>query len=324
MTVPVRMIGYLLWDLANSVAGWNRVAEVLDVEDRVVHGDVGPRTAGAADVDVSSVDFAYDAGVPVLTDLDLTVSPGRTVAVVGPTGSGKSTLALLLARLWDPDDGTVRLDGRDVRALAPGVLPREVAFVSQEAFLFDDSIADNVALGDPAISDDDVRSALEVAGATDVIAALPEGIHTVIGERGTTLSGGQRQRVALARAIVRRPRLLVLDDATSAVDPSVEAAILRRLREADLPSTVVIVAYRRASIVLADEVIYLESGRVIDHGTHTEVLGRTPGYARLLQAYEDDAARRREERTDPSSTRSRPPTSPEARRPDDPAGKDHA
>jgi ABC-type multidrug transport system fused ATPase/permease subunit len=324
MTVPVRLIGYLLWDLANSVAGWNRGAEVLDVEDRVVHGEVGPRTEGAADVDVTAVDFAYEAGVPVLTGLDLTVSPGRTVAVVGPTGSGKSTLALLLARLWDPDDGTVRLDGRDVRALAPGVLPSEVAFVSQEAFLFDDSIADNVALGDPAIGDDDVRAALEVAGAASFVAALPDGIHTVIGERGTTLSGGQRQRVALARAIVRRPRLLVLDDATSAVDPSVEAAILRRLREADLPSTVVIVAYRRASIVLADEVIYLEDGRVIDHGTHPEVLGRTPGYARLLQAYEDDATRRREERTDPSSKRSRPPTSPEARRPDDAAGKDHA
>jgi ATP-binding cassette, subfamily B, bacterial len=324
MTVPIRLIGYLLWDLANSVAGWNRVAEVLAVEDRVAHGDVGTVHAGPADVAVSGVAFGYEPGMPVLSGLDVTVGPGRTVAVVGPTGSGKSTFALLLARLWDPDDGTVRLDGRDLRALAPGVVPSEVAFVPQEAFLFDDTVAGNVALGDPSIDDDAVVSALGVAGASGFVSALPEGIHTRIGERGTTLSGGQRQRIALARAVARRPRLLVLDDATSAVDPSVEAAILRRLREADLPSTVVIVAYRRASIVLADEVIYLEEGRVVDHGPHAEVLARTAGYARLLQAYEDDAARRREERADGAVRRVRPPTSPDAKRPDDAAGKDHA
>ena len=255
MSVPIRLIGYLLWDLANSVAGWNRVAEVLAAEEAVVHGTTARREEGAADVALTDVGFGYEPGVPVLSGLELSIRPGTTVAVVGPTGSGKSTLALLLARLWDPDTGAIRLDGRDLRALAPGVVPEEVAFVPQETFLFDDTVRGNVTLGSDAIDDARVREALEVAGAARFVAALPGGLDARLGERGTTLSGGQRQRLALARAVARRPRLLVLDDATSAVDPSVEAGILQRLRDAELPATVVIVAYRRASIVLADEVV---------------------------------------------------------------------
>ncbi|MEY3019411.1 MAG: hypothetical protein RLZZ272_395 [Actinomycetota bacterium] len=323
MTVPIRLIGYLLWDLANSVAGWNRVAEVLAAGDRVAHGRAAPVADGAADVALAGVGFGYEPDTPVLHDLSLTIRPGTTVAVVGPTGSGKSTLALLLARLWDPDTGAIRLDGRDLRSLAPGVVPEEVAFVPQEAFLFDDTVRGNVVLGAPDLDDARVLEALEVAGAARFVAALPEGLDTRLGERGTTLSGGQRQRLALARAIVRRPRLLVLDDATSAVDPSVEAGILRRLRDAELPATVVIVAYRRASIVLADEVVYVEEGRVVDVGSHDDLLRRSPGYARLLTAYETDAARRRDEATS-AGPRVRPPTSPDAKRPDDPAGRDRA
>lgn len=324
MSVPIRLIGYLLWDLANSVAGWNRVAEVLGARETIAHGTTARREDGAADVALTDVGFGYEPGAPVLHDLALTIRPGTTVAVVGPTGSGKSTLALLLARLWDPDNGEIRLDGRDLRALAPGVVPEEVAFVPQEAFLFDDTVRGNVTLGAPGIDDARVREALGVAGATRFVDALAEGLDAHLGERGTTLSGGQRQRLALARAIVRRPRLLVLDDATSAVDPSVEAGILQRLRDADLPATVVIVAYRRASIVLADEVVYVEDGRVQDVGPHEELLRRSPGYARLLTAYETDAARRRGESVANPSTRVRPPTSPDAKRPDDPVGRDHA
>jgi ATP-binding cassette, subfamily B, bacterial len=292
LTVPVRMLGYLMWDTANSVAGWTRVAEVLDEDDLVAYGTVGavdPTSAAAVEAD--GVDFAYPDAAPVLAGLDLRIPAGRTIAVVGPTASGKSTLALLLARLWDPVSGEVRIDRRDLRDLAPGVVPNEVAYVAQDAFLFDDDVRGNVTLG-ADLDDDEVEHALRLAGADRFVAALPQGLDTRLGERGTTLSGGQQQRLALARALVRSPRLLILDDATSAVDPSVESAIIEGLRAAELPSTIVVVAHRRSSIVLADEVVHIEDGRVVAQGSHEQLLADDPGYAVLLQAYERDAAAR--------------------------------
>lgn len=323
LAVPIRLVGYLLWDTANSVAGWRRVRGVLDVEDRVRHGSLPPANVrDGAELTADGVTFGYDADEPVLRGLELEVPAGRTVAVVGPTASGKSTLALLLARLWDPQDGSIRLAGRDLRDLAAGAVPVEVAYVAQESFLFDDTVLGNVALGGEDVTDEAVWEALRLANADGFVAALPDGLHTQLGERGATLSGGQQQRIALARAVVRRPRLLVLDDATSAVDPSVEVAILRGLKGAQLPSTVVVVAYRRSSIVLADEVVYVERGRVIAQGTHGELMRRVPGYAALLQAYEEDAARRREEIGQGQPPRRRPPVPPDASRSDEAAGRE--
>jgi ABC-type multidrug transport system fused ATPase/permease subunit len=204
-------------------------------------------------------------------------------------------LASLLVRLLDPASGAIRLDDVDLRHLAAGQVPAAAALVPQQTFLFDDTVRGNVALGLP-VSDDDIWDALAVAQADGFIAALPLGLDTEIGERGASLSGGQRQRLALARALVRRPRLLVLDDATSSVDPHVEAAILAGLRSADLASTVVVVAYRKATIALADEVIYIEQGRVLGRGTHEELLTTSPGYARLVTAYERAEAEREAER----------------------------
>src|SRR5690606_1649277 len=216
-------------------------------------------------------------------------------ALVGPTGAGKSTLTMLLARLVDPDRGEVLVNGVDARHYAPGELSRAVALVPQTTFVFDDSVRDNITLG-MDVDDAAVWQALRLARADSFVAALPQGLDTRLGERGTTLCGGQRQRLALARALVRRPRLLILDDATSAVDPQVEAQILGGLREADLArATVVVVAYRRATIELADEVVYLEQGTVRDRGTHEELLVRSPGYHRLVTAYEQAAAQRRAE-----------------------------
>lgn len=296
LAVPMRLMGWVFWDLAHSLAGWRRVEAVLAADDFVVYGDLtaDPRPTGAA-VDGHEVGFGYADGDAVLAGVELAIPPGRTVALVGPTGSGKSTLAMLLVRLWDPSTGAIALDGRDLRRFSRAELPREAAFVPQEAFLFNDDIRGNITLGMP-ISEDRVLAAIRLAGADGFIAELPQGLATRIGERGTTLSGGQRQRVALARALARRPRLLVLDDATSAVDPSVESEILRGLRDAALPSTVVVVAYRPSSIALADTVVFLDEGRVVAHGRHVDLLATQPGYARLLQAYEEDATARRAER----------------------------
>jgi len=291
---PLRLIGFVLWEISGSLAAWNRVDAVLAIHQEVSYGALQPsRDPSGAGVSSESVEFSYEPGDPVLTDVAIEIPTGTTVAVVGPTGSGKSTLATLLARLWDPSDGAIRIDGRDLRDFARSALPGEVAFVGQDVFLFDDTVRGNVAFG-VDVTDDEVIEAAMLAGAHEFIQTLPEQYATRLGERGTSLSGGQRQRIALARALVRRPRLLILDDATSAVDPSVETQILSGLKSSAMPSTIVVVAYRRSSIALADEVIYVERGRVLAQGTHDRLLQEVSGYARLLQAYEEDARLRAE------------------------------
>jgi ABC-type multidrug transport system fused ATPase/permease subunit len=200
-----------------------------------------------------------------------------------------------MARLWDPVSGSIHIGSRDLRDFARSALAGEVAFVGQDVFLFDDTVEGNIAFGVDVSHGDVVRAAI-MANAHDFIMELPDAYRTQLGERGTSLSGGQRQRIALARALVRRPRLLILDDATSAVDPSIETSILAGLRRAELPATVVVVAYRRSSILLADEVIYVEGGRIVGQGTHEELMFTVPGYSRLLQAYEEDAAARAAQR----------------------------
>jgi ABC-type multidrug transport system fused ATPase/permease subunit len=287
LTIPIRVIGFVLWDIAHSSAAWTRVQAVHDASEIVTYGAMGSREVGTgAAIDTTPISFSYGDD-PVLRDLDMPIPPGRTVAIVGPTGSGKSTLATLLARLWDPDSGVIRLDDRDLRDFARSALPGEVAFVAQEAFLFDGTVRGNIAIGG---SPDEraVAHAAAMAGAAEFIETLPHTYETLLGERGTTLSGGQRQRLALARALVRTPRLLILDDATSSVDSSVEAEILESLKRAELPSTIVIVAYRRASILLADEIIYLEEGRILGRGPHEQLL-RIPGYAKILEAYDENS-----------------------------------
>ncbi|MEX5631678.1 ABC transporter ATP-binding protein [Parafrankia sp. FMc2] len=247
-------------------------------------------SASAADADA---DAAAAAGVDrqALAAVTFEVRPGRVVALTGRTGAGKSTLVNLLARLVDPDAGTVRVDGTDLRDLAAGEVARAVALVPQQTFLFDDTVRANVTLG-LDLGDDEVWEALRRAQADRFVRTLPGGLDTRVGERGTTLSGGQRQRIGLARALVRQPRMLILDDATSSVDPRIEASILADLRQRAGASTVVIVAYRRSTVELADEVVFLADGRVAAQGTHAELLARSPGYAELLTAY-DGAAQAR-------------------------------
>jgi ATP-binding cassette, subfamily B, bacterial len=293
---PIRAIGWVLGDLPRAVVGYARVEAVLANEEHTDYGDtrLAPEHAAAA-LELDGVGFAYETApdTPVLRGVSAAIAPGRTVAVVGATGAGKSTLAALLARLADPVAGSIRLDGTDLRDLARGEVPAAVALVAQQTFLFGESVRENVTLGAER-SDAEIRAALGTAQAEKFVKALPDGLDTVIGERGTTLSGGQRQRLALARALVRRPRLLVLDDCTSAVDPSVEAAILGGLKDGALGATVVVIAYRKATVALADEVLFLENGVIADHGTHEELLERCAGYRDLITAYaraaDDDTA----------------------------------
>jgi ATP-binding cassette, subfamily B, bacterial len=326
VALPVRVFGWLLGELPRAVVGFDRVQRVLTaVGDMVYGGERGSGSGGAAtametvayhhpagpredlsgpttptatdpapvEVDVDGPAAAEDGAGPAdgmdrtrgVSSVSFDVDAGRTVAMVGPTGSGKSTVASLLVRLIDPDVGTVRFDGRDVRDLSRDELAANVAIVFQEAFLFDDTVRGNITLGGD-FSDAEVVAAATLAQAHGFITQLEHGYETQVGERGATLSGGQRQRIALARALIRQPRLLVLDDATSAVDPAVESEILRGLSDAELPSTVVVVAYRKGSITLADEVVFVRDGAIQARGSHEELLESSPHYANLVTAYE--------------------------------------
>jgi ATP-binding cassette subfamily B protein len=285
---PLRLIGYVLGDMPRAVAGYERVAEVLAeplpaARPAPAATAEGTLPGGPPELVVDRVGYGYVPGAEVLHEVSFRVPAGDTVALVGPTGSGKSTLAMLLARLLEPDRGRIRLGGRDLPELDEGELAAAVSIAFQEPFLFATSVADNIRL---ERHQDGVVDAARLAQADEFVTRLPDGYDTVVGERGATLSGGQRQRVAVARALAGRPRLLVLDDATSSVDPVTEAAILGAL-EGHLPSTTtVVVASRLATIALADRVLYLEEGRLVADGDHDRLLATTPGYARLVRAYE--------------------------------------
>jgi ATP-binding cassette, subfamily B, bacterial len=266
------------------LAASGRITEVLEAEpalrdprhpeelERPVHGDVR----------LQDVSFGHEDGHPVLDGLDLHVAPGESLALVGATGSGKSTVAGLLARLYDPDGGSVQLDGHDLRELRLVDVRRAVALVFEETFLFSESVRENIRLGRPEASDDEVQRAAELAGAAAFVNDLPDRYDTVLGERGFSLSGGQRQRVAIARAILADPALLVLDDATSAVDATKEHEIRAALGEVMRGRTTLVIAHRPATIALADRVAVLEGGRIVEQGTHAELIARSPRYRALL------------------------------------------
>lgn len=295
LSFPVRAIGWVLSEMPRSVVGWDRLSEVLDADEQLSYGSQSMPGDRPPAVRVSGLTHRYaGAAAPVLDDVGFVVPAGSTTAIVGPTGGGKSTLAALLVRLFDPEAGRVTYDDTDVRELSAAALAGTAALVPQQAFLLADSVRANVTLG-LTYDDESVWVALRRAQADGFVRALAGGLDSVLGEGGATLSGGQRQRLALARALVRNPAVLVLDDATSAVDPPVEAGILASLR-GEVPSTLILIAHRRATIELADQVVLLAEGRVRDTGTHDELLARSAGYRALLTAYDRDEVHEQDDR----------------------------
>ncbi|MEY4230081.1 MAG: hypothetical protein RLZZ362_930, partial [Actinomycetota bacterium] len=260
--------------------------EIADPRKPVALATDGPTGA----VRLQHVTFGYDAGTPVLRNFDLTIAAGSSVALVGGTGSGKSTVARLLTRFYDVQEGAVKIDGVDVRVVTLHDLRHAVGIVFEDTFLFNDSVIGNIAFARPDASYDDVERAAKLAGAHEFIERLPDGYATVLGERGFSLSGGQRQRIAIARAILADPRVLVLDDATSAVDPSKEHEIRDAMATVMQGRTTIVIAHRPGTIALADTVVLIADGRVAATGTHQHLLDTDERYREVLAALsaEDD------------------------------------
>jgi ABC-type multidrug transport system fused ATPase/permease subunit len=297
---PMRMLGMTLGMAQRAIASGNRLFEILDREPRIESPPGAPAlAAGGGRVELRGVTLRY-AGVrtrtsdidptpagsmsdAALEDIDLEVEAGSTVALVGPSGSGKTSLVALVARLYDPSEGAVLVDGADVRSVDVASLRSQVAFVADDSFLFSASIADNIAYARPNASREEIETAARRAQADSFIRDLPDDYDTVVGERGLTLSGGQRQRVAIARALLADPRVLILDDATSSVDATTEAAIKAGLREAMAGRTTFVIAHRLSTVSLADEVVVLDGGQIVDRGTHEELLAGCSFYREIAE-----------------------------------------
>jgi ABC-type multidrug transport system fused ATPase/permease subunit len=270
---PMRMLGMTLGMAQRAIASGNRLFEILDREPQIESPlEAKPLPDGAGRVEMHGVTLRYDGAAPSLSEVDLEIEAGRTVALVGPSGSGKTSLVALVARLYDPSEGSVTIDGADVRSVDLVSLRSEVAFVGDDSFLFTASVAENIAYAKPEASREQIEVAARRAQADGFIDDLPGGYDTLVGERGLTLSGGQRQRIAIARALLADPRILILDDATSSVDATTETAIKTGLGEAMAGRTTFVIAHRLSTVSLADEIVVMDGGRIVDRGTHAELL----------------------------------------------------
>jgi ATP-binding cassette subfamily B protein len=281
---PMRMVGVALGMGQRAVAAGNRLFELLDRDPGITSPEGAPPLPGGdGSVRLDGVSLRYSPGTPeALSDIDLEVRGGSRVALVGPSGSGKTSLVSLIARLYDPTSGEISVDGADLRGVEVESLRSQMAYVSEDSFLFGDTVAGNIAYSRADASRQEVEQAAKLAQAHEFITDLPEGYDTVVGERGLTLSGGQRQRVAIARAILADPRILILDDATSSLDATTERRIRAGLNEAMRGRTTFVIGHRLSTISLADRIVLMEQGRITDTGTHDELLERSVLYRQLI------------------------------------------
>jgi ATP-binding cassette subfamily B protein len=287
---PLRTIGQRVSTLQRGAAAARRVVDVLEAAPTVVEPSSPRPFPDRSEVVFDDVRFAYADERPILDGLSLTIPEGSSLALVGATGSGKSTVAALLARFYDPDGGRVTIGGVDVRDLRLDELRRGVGLVFEETFLFGDTVSGNVGFAMPDAEEEDIRRAARLGGAAEFVERLPEGYETVLGERGFSLSGGQRQRIAIARAILADPQVLILDDATSAVDATKEHEIRAALSEVMAGRTTLVIAHRPATIALADRVAVVERGRIAEEGTHAELIAGSQRYRALLALAQAEAA----------------------------------
>jgi ATP-binding cassette subfamily B protein len=289
---PLRMVGMLLGQLSRAAASAGRIDTVLATEP-AIEDDPGaaPLAPGPGAVRFDGVTFGYGRVRPVLDGLDLEIRGGEAIALVGATASGKSTVARLIPRFYDVSDGRICIDGQDVRETRLNEVRRAIGLVFEDTFLFSDTVRSNIAFADPEATMEQVVRAARLAGADEFVKDLPAGYDTVVGEHGYSLSGGQRQRIAIARAVLADPRILILDDATSSVDPSKEHQIRSALREVMQGRTTIIIAHRPATIALADRVVLLMNGKVVADGTHEGLLATNPSYREVLARAEAEELR---------------------------------
>jgi ATP-binding cassette subfamily B protein len=293
--VPLNFLGVLYREIKQSLADMDRMFSLLDQHREIADApDAKPLrlhdAVRGAEVRFTQVDFGYDANRRILHGVDLTIAPGKTLAVVGPSGSGKSTLARLLFRFYDVNAGAITIDGQDVRALTQSSLRQAIGIVPQDTVLFNDTIYYNIAYGRVGATREEIESAARAAYIHDFIASLPEGYETRVGERGLKLSGGEKQRVAIARSLLKAPAILIFDEATSALDSRAERAIQAQLRAIARNHTALVIAHRLSTIVDADEILVLDAGRVIERGRHHDLLARDGAYARMWQRQQAAAA----------------------------------
>ncbi len=290
--IPLNFLGVIYREIKQSLTDLDRMFVLMDREREVDDAPGAPELAlqGAPEVRFEGVRFAYESDRPILHDIDFTIPAGRTVAVVGPSGSGKSTLARLLFRFYDVQGGRITIAGQDVRTVRQNSVRRAIGIVPQDTVLFNDSIAYNIAYGQPGATQAQIEAAARAARIHDFIAATPRGYDTPVGERGLKLSGGEKQRVAIARTLLKNPPVLVFDEATSALDSANERAIQAELAQAAQNKTTLVIAHRLSTVVHAHEILVMEAGRIIERGTHAQLLAAQGRYARMWALQQNERA----------------------------------
>ncbi|HOQ07013.1 MAG TPA: ABC transporter ATP-binding protein [Clostridiales bacterium] len=279
---PISNLARITEDLQQAIAGSDRVFEVLDTEPDVKDSPNAMDITGCrGEIEFDDVSFRYTDDVPVLRNISFRAEPGKMVALVGPTGVGKTTIISLIARFYDPDSGSIRLDGKDLRDITLSSLRNQISIVLQDVFLFNGSVAENIAYGSKNATMEDIVRAAKIARAHDFIMEMPDGYDTVIGERGMKLSGGQKQRLSIARAVLRNTPILILDEATAAVDVETEARIQQAIQELTENRTVIVVAHRLSTVKKADTILVIEDGRIVESGNHSELYAYNGVYRHL-------------------------------------------